>query len=705
MKLVFPLTASLLTAVTPSPKEVDIQALRLRSPIAPTTNTAEFGSPISPSDIMQLHDMRHLEMSPDGKTILFVVQRQVATFGSDQQRIWFVPTDGSEPARELVSGPGVDNTPRWSPDGGMIAFLSNRSSKQTIETDMSTAGKPAASSRPEGQTDGSPPAVLDAGGKQTRQLWKVGRNGGEPVPLPAVPCDITDFAWSPEGTKIAFLSADPDPPGEKADREAKRDWVEMGKAGHMSRLWVLDLLSHKARPVSPETVNVSKMAWSPDGKRMAVRVADTSAINDHFYHSRITTFDLQNGTLGKTLIEHAAEGPLWAPDGTAILASEILTPGFIGMAPRVYSFATNTLIKLADDHAGLLTRLQWAADSRSILALSFEETQSRLVRIAATGNGRVTRLATLEGEAFDLTTSQDDRLVAVALSSPERPADVWTIAGKQIRPITMINPQVARWKCGKVSQISWTSSHDGKRIYSVLVTPPDYTPGNPIKTVIQIHGGPEWAWWAGWLGSWHEWAQMLATHGYAVLLPNPRGSDGQGTAFARAIGHDWGGVDYQDVIDGVDMLVAMKISDPSRLGIGGWSYGGFMAAWAVTHSERFKAAVVGAAPTNMTTMARITDTPDYTMGYFGEPSAHLADLDRVSPVRMLGNVHTPVLVLHGEADTRVPIALGLEFYRALRLLGKPVKMISYPREAHWFSEPEHQADIQRRVLDWFDAYL
>ena len=159
------------------------------------------------------------------------------------------------------------------------------------------------------------------------------------------------------------------------------------------------------------------------------------------------------------------------------------------------------------------------------------------------------------------------------------------------------------------------------------------------------------------------------------------------------------------ILDGVDMLVAQKIADPSRLGIGGWSYGGFMAAWAVTHGDRFKAAVVGAGPTDMVAMARITDTPDFPLGYFGDLETHLADYQRASSAYLTGRVTASVLVLHGEQDTRVPPVLGLDFYRGLRMAGKPAEMVRYPREPHWFHERAHQEDVQRRVLAWFDRYL
>lgn len=660
------------------------------APPALSPIVAAAGGPITPADIMALRDMRDIAMSPDGKTILFMVQAQMATFSPDQRTIWSVPTDGSAPARRFITSAGADDTPRWSPDGKWVAFVSDRKN-------------PLASATPTGLTFTSDLDPADRTSVGTRQLWLIARDGGEAIPLTALPNDVGDFAWSPDGKQIALLSADPDSATEKADRAAKRDWVEMDTTRHVTRLWLLDLASHSARRVSPATVNVADFAWSPDGKRMAVRVVDTGALNDYFYHGRVALLDMGTATLGKTLIEHAADAPAWSPDGTSLLEEVIRTPGFIGVGMEVYDFKTDTVGAIADDHPGLLTHLHWAPDGRSILALSFEQTRSKLVRI--TRDGRVTQLAALNGEASDLAISRDGRRIAVSLSSPDRPADVWTIDGATAHPITTINPQVAAWKLGQVRQISWANSKDGKTIYGVLVTPPGYVAGTPIKTVVQIHGGPEWAWWSGWLGSWHEWAQMLATHGYAVLLPNIRGSDGQGTAFARAVGTDWGGMDYQDVLDGVDNLVAQKIADPARLGIGGWSYGGFMAAWAVTHGDRFKAAVVGAGPTDMTAMARITDTPDFTTGYFGEPSAHLADLDKVSSMRSLDAVHTPVLVLHGENDPRVPVTLGLEFYRGLKLLGKPTEMVRYPREPHWFHEPEHQADVQRRVLAWFDGHL
>ncbi|WP_419826110.1 alpha/beta fold hydrolase [Sphingomonas sp.] len=663
------------------------------------------GGPITPADIMSLKDVREVEISPDGRTILFTVQAQMSTFSPEHSTIWSVPADGSAAARPFIISAGADGGPRWSPDGKRVAFLSNRKNPLTGGRDTGFDFKVDIASTPGRPAEPAPPPASPAtSGEPSRQLWLMPVTGGEAVPLTALPGDVSEIAWSPDGTRIAFLSADPDTPEEKAAKAAKRDWTVVDESRHMTRLWLLDLRAHSAHRLSPADLNVEAIDWSPDGRTLALRVTGSTSINDAFYHSRAVIIDAATGAVGPTIYDHVAEGPRWSPDGRALLVDEILSPGFIGLAPRVIDVASRRVERLGDDHPGLLTQLRWAPDGHSVLALSFERTRSKLVRIDRR-SGAVSPLAGFDGEAADFTASKDGKRFAIAANAPSVPAGVWSMAGGRTRLVTEVNPQVVRWRLGDVREVSWRNSRDGHIVYGVLVTPPGLVAGTPVKLVVQGHGGPEWAWWSGWQGSWHEWAQLLATHGYAVLLPNPRGSDGQGTAFARAVGGDWGGMDFQDVVDGVDMLVRDKIADPDRIGIGGWSYGGYLAAWAVTHDRRFKAAVVGAGPTDMVAMARVTDTPDFPLGYFGDLEGHLADYRRASPALSVSAVQAPVLVLDGEADTRVPATLGLEFYRGLRMLGKPAVMVRYPREPHWFHEAAHQEDVQRRVLDWFDRYL
>lgn len=678
-----------------------VAAIGVAQPARPSQSAAAH-TLITPEDVMSLDDMREVALAPDGRTALFTVQSQISTFTPERSAIWSVPTDKSAPARRFIFSSGISKAPHWSPDGRSIAFLSDRANPLAKDAEPGLSFK--LDPRPDAP-GGSEPS------DSVLQIWRIPADGGEAVPLTAFPGGVDSFEWSPDGRSIAFIASDPPTAADRADKEAKRDWIEVDHYKHFSRLWILDLATGDARRISPEGLNVSAVDWAPNGRTLAITVAPTPDINDFFYHSRIVLIPSEGGRVVEAGMSSAAGGPHWSPDGRKIAYVEILKTGTlrplrggISVALRVYDAASGKITRIGDDYRGLLSDPHWTADSRSLNALSFEATHSRLVKIDAT-SGAIVPGAPFPGEIASLASSRDGRTLVVAGNSPNRPADVWLVHGGAFEPITNINPQVAHWPLGRVEEISWKSSIDGRTIYGVLITPPGYTAGTPIKTVTQIHGGPEWAWWSGWLGSWHEWGQMLASHGFAVFLPNPRGSDGQGADFARAAINDWGGADFQDVQDGLDDLIARKIADPNRLGIGGWSYGGFMSAWAVTHSHRFKTAVIGAGVTDLLSMARTTDTPDFPWDYFGDVPANIAKYDATSSVRFLDKVEVPVLVLHGEADTRVPIEQGRHFYEGLRLLGKPAEMVRYPREPHWFREREHQTNVQQRVLDWFQRYL
>jgi dipeptidyl aminopeptidase/acylaminoacyl peptidase len=241
----------------------------------------------------------------------------------------------------------------------------------------------------------------------------------------------------------------------------------------------------------------------------------------------------------------------------------------------------------------------------------------------------------------------------------------------------------------------------------VLVTPPDLKPGQLYPTLVMYHGGPAGMWWSGFISTPNVWAQLAASRGYVVFLPNPRGSLGQGWKFTEANRNDWGGGDFHDVMDGVDYLIDQKIADPDRLGVGGESYGGYMTAWTVTQTHRFKVAFVGFGMTNLFAWAGTASlSPSYMRAYFLDtPFNQRANYDNHSAMTYLKNCQTPTLIQHGELDEVVPTEQGWQFYNGLRVLGVPVEFVTYPREHHGFHERAHQIDSLTRIMAWYDKYL
>jgi dipeptidyl aminopeptidase/acylaminoacyl peptidase len=659
---------------------------------------------VDPSDIANIKQVSDPQISPDGKSVAYLVTTPVDAGKHKDSHIWLVRLSGTGKAAPFTMGAGADLSPRWSPDGGQIAFLSDRknplSDTKSSPFQFSIAD---AASRPDLATeeDRKPQDESDPG----MQLWVISTQGGEATPLTDIPGGIKSFKWAPDGKSIAFVRRDTDTKAEREQKKKKNDQIAVNRDYKFDRLWSYDLASHEARVVTAAAVNVDDFDWSADGTRFLARVSPTPLINDYWRISKIVLLDAKSGATVKTIEEHAGYmQPRWSPDGRRVAFSR-KTPKGNADIHVVYDLADGQQFTVEDHFPGTIRQLFWAPDSKSVLAQAVQGAHTLLIRVDAT-TGAVAPLAGTEGSEGAVTLSGDGATFAYLQESMRQAPEVWVNENGATRELTRTNPQVEGWKLGAEREVQWKSSKDGKTVFGVVLLPPEYQQGKRYPTIVHVHGGPEEAWATGWHGTWYDYGAMLASHGYVVLLPNPRGSDGQGPGFAEANYQDWGGGDYQDVMDGVDYLIAQGIADPGRLAVGGWSFGGFMTSWVVTHTDRFKAGMVGAGVTDLSSMATTTDiSPSFQDGYFGPFAESRKLYDAHSPVRFIDQCHTPVLVLHGEADPRVPISQGEEFYNGLRFLGRDVAMVRYPREPHIFTEREHQIDSLGRILAWYESHL
>jgi dipeptidyl aminopeptidase/acylaminoacyl peptidase len=631
-------------------------------------------------DLVDIRALSDIQISPDGKRVAFVVAEPADPAKPQKPRntnIWVVPADGSEPARLFAASPKSDTHPRWSPDGRYLAFLSDR-------------GEPAGEEK-----------------EAKNQVYLMRLDGGEAEQLTNLKGGVEDLRWSRDGKMIAFTARDAETEAEQKKHKEGYDEHFVDHDYKFARLWVLTPADRKAEQVMKQDLNVSGFDWSPDGTELSVRVSSTPRNDDVYWHARLVVVRRLTGEIVRTLSDNTAGDVRWSPDGQTIAFDEY-SPNRIASWIAVAPAAGGPVRPLLKDYAGSVRGSEWEADGKHLVVEVNARTRDKFLRVDS-GDGSVAEIpveTALPGS--DFTTSLDGQTLAYARGAADSPPDVWVYAvGGTPRELTDLNPQAKNWRLGAVREISWKNKQDGTALYGVLVTPPDFKPGQMYPTIVEVHGGPEWAWWSGWLGSWHEWAQLLASNGYVVSLPNPRGSTGQGWKFTEANRDDWGGGDFHDIMDGVDYLIDQKIADPNRLGIGGWSYGGFMTSWAVTQTDRFKAAVVGAGVTNLFSFEGTTDiTPTFLRNYFLDlPFARRADYDSHSAMTFLKNCKTPSLILHGESDERVPTSQGWEFYNGLRMLGVPAEMVTYPREHHGFRERAHQIDLLTRLLAWYDKYL
>ncbi len=428
--------------------------------------------------------------------------------------------------------------------------------------------------------------------------------------------------------------------------------------------------------------------------------------------------EIASGRVDKISTNPGADGPpQWSPRGhqiawiaeptTAKPISDGTLPSHVGHGHLVlYDVAARTLKDVArrdfDVDAGTP---HWTPDGQGLVFTAGKGAYSEAFRfdVAAGTYTQLSRQKTLQYGS----RSKDGAVIAVTMDSPRQPGEVHVTDATfaTLRKLTDTNPQAAAFALGETEVMTWKGI-DGIEVEGVLLKPVGFTAGRRYPTLVVAHGGPAGAYVNNYRVGGLEGGQFWAGQGWAVLYPNPRGSTNYGEKFLQANVNDWGGGDYRDIMSGVDALVARGIADPDRLAHIGWSYGGYMTSWVITQTNRFKAAMVGAGLTNMTSMYGTNDIPNVLVTYFGGiPNKETLPLYSArSAMTFIDNVQTPTLILHGANDERVPTGQAYELYRGLKDRGKTTELVFYPREGHGISEYYHQKDRLMRIHEWVTRY-
>ena len=595
-----------------------------------------------------------LAFAPDGARLVFTVAEPVK--GTARPRaIWMLDV-ATLALRQLTFSGKNDASPRWAPDGGSIAFLSDR--------------------------DGP------------SQLYRLPMRGGEAEKLTDRRDAIGAFRWSPDGHRIALLMPEPKPDARQQRERDKDDARVEDRDDRHARVWMLDPAARSLTQVTTVNWRIDQIEWTPDGRRL-IAIANPKPDSDQ-WNEGIYAIDPSDGRFTPIGEPHRPLGGIAiSPDGRTIAYTSARvdgpSPHDLYLQPLDGGAARNLTSASLDRPVG---QIHWI-DNDSLAVAVARGFASEIVVVSR--DGRSTAIDRFDTNPSTFARSATGTL-AFAGETTTRAAELWIKApDRAARPVTRFNEQWASLPVVKPEIVKYPSA-DGVEIEAALLRPAG--PG-PRPFVVLVHGGPT----GRWADAFEPWGQLLAARGYAVLYPNVRGSTGYGHRFVEMNRADWGGGDFRDVMAGVDWAIARGIADPGRLGIGGWSYGGYMAAWAVTQTSRFKAAVSGAPVIDMASEFGTENESGYDEWFYGTPYEKLDGFIRSSPITHVKNARTPTLLLQGADDETDPIGQSQQFYRGLKRYGVDAELVIYPREPHGLREEKHLVDRLARILAWYDKYL
>jgi dipeptidyl aminopeptidase/acylaminoacyl peptidase len=624
------------------------------------------------------HRFEQTVISADGKNVAWVetlIGKNGAPDGASA--IYIAAVNGPVVPRRISAAPAgtrhAEGSVAWSPDGQQIAFLS----------DAARAGQP--------------------------QVYVAAAAGGSARMLTSVKGFLAAPSWSPDGKRIAVLFT------ENATRAAGPLVAETPQTGEIreavseQRLSVVDVASGRLRQLSPADMYVYEYDWSPDGRRFVATAAHGNGDNN-WYVAELYTLDAAVGGALQSIYKPPLQiaNPAWSPDGTAIafigglmsdepsVGGDVFTISDRGGEPR----------SVTPGMKASVSWLRWTAPSTIVFGECVEGDSG--FSTVDPGTGRIERVlrdaAQLTAGAWgtNASLSRDGKSAAVVRSSFSAPPEVWAGPIGRWKQITNRNPGLEpAW--GEARSIRWKS--DTYDVQGWLIYPNGFDAATRYPMVVSVHGGPGAAVQPAWPDA-NSYAMALAAAGYFVLMPNPRGSFGQGEAFTRANTKDLGYGDLRDILAGVDEALRVAPIDPARLGITGWSYGGFMTMWGVTQTDRFKAAMAGAGISNYQSYYGENLIDQWMIPFFGasvydDPAIYA----KSSAINFVKNVKTPTLMLVGDSDGECPSPQSYEFWHALRTLRVETQLVVYEHEGHLFAKPAHQRDKIDRTVAWFNAHL
>jgi len=623
---------------------------------------AQAGGPakvLTPEMTLKRWSIGDLQLSPDGRRLALVVSEPAKPSGQ-RRNIWIYDLPGRS-LKQFTSSAKSDSRPRWSPDGRTLAFLSNR--------------------------DGE------------NQIYLIPIDGGEARGLTESKTGISSFDWAPDGNRLAFETTAPKTEEEEKKEKDKDDARVMGKPENRELLQVMDVESKAVRTILQGAWRVSEYVWTPDGASLIVNATDDprqDVFSDKIY--RVSAAD------GKMTLLSAPAGPFrsFRVSGDGTMLAYV---GCRGEGPEAHDIVIQPV------SGGPVRNLTARSIDRPVGSFVWGDAGDLFADVSL-GFGNAFYTVTLDGKAEKsawtppLVTGSYARGkfgLAFVGESATQAAELWVASAtgqaekvshfnKDWDDVKLLKPEIVRYP-----------SFDKIEIEAALIRPEGPPPGTKLPAVILVHGGPTGA----WTNRIDAWGQLLAARGFVVLSPNVRGSTGYGYDFMVINRFDWGGGDFKDVMAGVDWLIKQGIADPGRIGIGGWSYGGYMAAWAVTQTTRFKASVSGAPMTDLA-FEYGSESAGVNIGdtwALGNPYENLPLFTARSPVTFVRKVKTPTLQLCGENDTTDPVEQCYQFHRGLRRYGVEAELVVYPREGHGPREEKHRLDVLNRMVGWFEKYL